>query len=99
MSESPTPVDESLEALEEKIRRTVELVAGLRDERRRLAEANARLEARSGGAKGHADDPATRIAHLEKERAQWLVEKRAFTRRVEDILAKLEFLESESVPR
>lgn len=101
MSDTPAPVDESLEALEEKIRRTVGLVAALRRERQELAEANSRLEARleSEGADGRAGDLADRLARTEKERARLLQEKRAFLRRIEDILAKLEFLESESAPR
>jgi chromosome segregation ATPase len=38
-----------------------------------------------------------RVAELEREKALWIRDKRDLTRRVEEIVVKLEFLEAESV--
>ena len=38
-----------------------------------------------------------RVAELEREKAVWIRDKRDLTRRVEEIVVKLEFLEAESV--
>lgn len=100
------------DVLEEKVLRAVALIQRLREERAGLIEARASLEARLAGvsspSRREADgsqasdasvrDLTGRLAELEKERSQWVREKRDLTRRVEDIVAKLEFLEAESAP-
>lgn len=102
--ETAVQVDETgFDVLERKIVRAVELIHSLRSERVRLLEKQTELEARLAVAGSVApeavEELSGRVMRLEAERAQWLAEKRDMTRRIEAILAKLEFLESESVPR
>lgn len=99
---SPDPlVDEALAALEARVVRAVEAIGALRRERDELRRSVGELEARLAGGAG---DPA-RIGDLEEqltrseaERQRLLNERKNLTQRVEGILARLEYLESESVP-
>jgi FtsZ-binding cell division protein ZapB len=99
MTQELETADAALGALEEKIGRAVAEINALRAERKRLEETNRSLAARlSEVDSGQSEEMKSRLRELEKERSEWLTEKRRLTRRVEDVLAKLEFLESESVP-
>jgi predicted nuclease with TOPRIM domain len=102
MNQEAAIVDETVyDALEEKVNRAVDLIRRLKDEKSRLLAGQAELEARLAES---AAVPAevvqnleSRLAEMERERTQWLGEKKDLTRRIEGILAKLELLESESV--
>jgi hypothetical protein len=92
---------DGFDILEEKVLRAVALIQRLKAEHASLIEARAGREAPPGAGSSVPDesmrDLAGRLAELEKEKAQWVREKRDLTRRVEDIVAKLEFLEAEAV--
>jgi predicted nuclease with TOPRIM domain len=102
MNQEAAIVDETVyDALEEKVNRAVDLIRRLKDEKSRLLAGQAELEAKLAES---AAVPAevvqnleSRLAEMERERTQWLGEKKDLTRRIEGILAKLELLESESV--
>jgi predicted nucleic acid-binding Zn-ribbon protein len=85
-----------LDQLEERIRTAVGLLAQLREEKRRLESENQELrtriralEAATGKA---ADDLKPHLKALEEERVALLDERRVVTRRVEDMLTKLDQL-------
>jgi len=86
-----------LDKLEEKIRATAELVARLREEKRRLEAENKelleRVRSMVPAAAKHADDLKPRLKALEEERSTLLDERRAVARRVEEMLTKLDLLQ------
>lgn len=95
-------MDDALAALETRVVRAVELIGALRRERDELRQTVAELEERVQATSGSVD-PAERRAieerleRSESERQRLAVERKNLTQRVEAILARLEYLESESV--
>jgi chromosome segregation ATPase len=88
-----------LRALEERIAQAMRLIQGLKDENRRLLDERAALTARIGvldseERRNRIRELETRIGALEREKGDLLHEKRAVSRRIEEILEKLKFLES-----
>lgn len=101
MSDRPDDIEPTLLALEQR----VSLAVGRIQE---LVAENGRLKAMGSPAVGGPSGVAVsdghdflalqnRIAELDRERLNLLADRRVMTQRVEDILARLEFLESESI--
>lgn len=101
MSNADTTTEEFLAALEAKVERTIALVKELRAERRKLADDNAELKRQiessaTGGEQLRLRELEAQLADIDGERTRLLADRKAMTRRMEDVLARLEFLESES---
>ena len=101
MSDRPDDIEPILAGLEKRVTLAVDRIHGLVAENGRLKALGTPSTDGSGGAgaSGHADIQLMekRIADLDRERLNLLADRRVLTQRVEDILARLEFLESESV--
>lgn len=95
-------MDDALAALETRVVRAVEMIGALRRERDALRQKVAELETQVRSTAGSID-PAERQAleerleRSESERQRLAAERKNLTQRVEAILARLEYLESESV--
>lgn len=101
MSDRPDDIEPILAGLEKRVALAVDRIHELVAENGRLkATGTPSIDgAGEAGAAGHADIHLLekRIAELDRERLNLLADRRVMTQRVEDILARLEFLESESV--
>ncbi|MDZ4805667.1 MAG: hypothetical protein SGI90_12480 [Candidatus Eisenbacteria bacterium] len=96
MSDRPNEIEPILAALEQRVTLAVERIRELTTENRRLKAVGGRAEA--GAPEGRAFATLeNRIAELDRERLGLLADRRALTQRVEEILARLEYLESETV--
>jgi predicted nuclease with TOPRIM domain len=101
MSDADKTAEEFLAALEAKVARAVALLRDLKAERRDLLQENAELKRNldasgAGATLTKLKDLEAQLAVLDGERARLLADRKAMTRRMEDVLARLEFLESES---
>lgn len=101
MSNADTTTEEFLAALEVKVGRAIELLRELRAERQKLADENTELKQQIESSATGADqkrlrDLEAQIADIDGERTRLLADRKAMTRRMEDVLARLEFLESET---
>jgi chromosome segregation ATPase len=101
MSDAGKTAEEFLAALEAKVARAAELLRELKAERALLLEENAELKRHlessgTGANLAKLKDLEAQLAGLDGERARLLADRKAMTRRMEDVLARLEFLESES---
>jgi hypothetical protein len=100
MTDRMDDIEPILVALEARVARAVARI-------RELSAENRRLKASGGGAgvavtaaaRNASDVPALeeRIRELDRERVALVADRRALTQRVEEILARLEYLESETV--
>ncbi len=87
-----------LDQLERKIQTAAKLLDGLREARRELEQENRELRERvraleNSVGKEKVSDLKPRLHALEQERTSLLDERRAMTRRVEEMLVKLSVLE------
>jgi len=99
MTDRMDDIEPILASLEARVARAVGRIRELSAENRRLkASGGAGVATATGSANG-SDTAALeeRIRELDRERAALLADRRALTQRVEQIIARLEYLESETV--
>jgi adenylosuccinate lyase len=102
MSDRIDDIEPALAALEARVTRAVARIRELAAENRRLKAAGAgagipAAPATSGGNGAEVAALEARVRELDRERAALVADRRALTQRVEEILARLEYLESETV--
>lgn len=99
MTDRIDDIEPILAALEARVTRAVGRIRELSAENRRLKASGGSGAPVAAGSRNGSDTTALeeRIRELDRERAALVADRRALTQRVEEILARLEYLESETV--
>ncbi|HEX7879941.1 MAG TPA: cell division protein ZapB [Candidatus Eisenbacteria bacterium] len=99
MTDRMDDIEPILEALEARVARAVTRIRELSAENRRLKASGSAATPAVTGITNGSDTAALeeRIRELDRERVALLADRRALTQRVEQIIARLEYLESETV--